>query len=180
MSPVNYTPTAARRPSDARTQRARRVENPENAEPENLSDRIVHGHELRAVRGGALDLDFLDHFRNPVHHVVSGQDLHAERHEVGHGAAVTDAFEHLRSDQRDRFRMIQLEAARPPAPGHVRGCKNQQLVDLAFGEPHRASDCKLHMDVDARRSSAWRDGSERRYAGEEGDMRRVAGRFVFE
>src|SRR5439155_25200528 len=32
-------------------------------------DRVVHGHELGAVRKRGLDLDVVDHFGNAVHHL---------------------------------------------------------------------------------------------------------------
>ena len=60
----------------------------------------------------------------------------AEAHDLGHRSAVADHLENLRRDERDRFGMIQLQAARAPLPRQLAGGKNQQLVDFARSEMH--------------------------------------------
>ena len=52
--------------------------------------------------------------------------------------AVANQLEDLRGDERDRFGMIQLEAAGPPLARQLAGGKNQQLVDFSRGQMHGA------------------------------------------
>src|SRR6185369_5262766 len=103
-----------------------------------LADRIVDGHQLGAVGERALDLDLADHLRHAVHHLGAGQDPRAEVHQLRDAASVPDALEHFGADQRHGFGMIQLQAARAPPPRHVGRGEDEQLVDLALGEPHDA------------------------------------------
>ena len=58
-------------------------------------------------------------------------------HQLGDGAAVARAFEDEIGDQRDRFRMVELDAALQPAARHHRGHGDQQLVFFARREIHR-------------------------------------------
>ena len=77
-----------------------------------------------------------DHLRHALHHVGAGQDLRAERHQLRDRPAVADALEDFRGDERDGFRMIQLETTRAPPARDVGGGEDQQLVDFAFGQSH--------------------------------------------
>ncbi len=43
----------------------------------------MDGHQLGAVGKGRLDLDFRDHLRHAVHHLVAGEDRRAIAHQVG-------------------------------------------------------------------------------------------------
>ena len=60
----------------------------------------------------------------------------AEAHDLGDRSAVADQLEDLRRDQRDRFGMIQFEAARAALSRELAGGKNQQLVDFARSQMH--------------------------------------------
>src|SRR6185369_16499557 len=60
-----------------------------------LTDGIVDGNELGAVREGAFDLDFANHLRHPLHHVGARQDVRAEVHQLRDRSAVPDALEDL-------------------------------------------------------------------------------------
>ena len=53
--------------------------------------------------------------------------------------AVADHLEDLRGDERHRFGMIQLQAARAPLAREFAGRKDQQLVDFARSEMHGAA-----------------------------------------
>src|SRR5258705_2475099 len=80
---------------------------------------IVDGDELRAVGERALDLDFVNHLRHSFHHVVTPQDLRAERHQVRHRSAVADPLEHFAGDERNGLGMVQLQAPCLAPPGDV-------------------------------------------------------------
>ena len=69
----------------------------------------------------------------------AGRMVAAEAHDLGDRSAVADHLEDLRGDERDRFGMIQLQAARPALARELAGGKNQQLVDFARGEMHGRS-----------------------------------------
>ena len=47
-----------------------------------LSDRIVNGDELSAVRKGSFDLHVMDHLGNAIHDVLAFQDGCAKRHDL--------------------------------------------------------------------------------------------------
>ena len=54
-------------------------------------------------------------------------------------ATVADAFEDLGGDQRQRFGVVQLEAAGPAAASQLGGGEDEQLVLLAGGQVHWGS-----------------------------------------
>src|SRR3954470_11074345 len=100
--------------------------------------RLVNGHQLGAVGERALDLNLGNHRRDPVHHRAGVEHRRAEAHDLGDGPAVADHLEDLGGDQRDRLRMIQFQTARAPLARQLAGRKDQELVDFARGEVHRA------------------------------------------
>src|SRR5580693_6878143 len=100
------------------------------------SDRLVHGDELGAVRERRLDLDLGDHFGDAVHHLGAADDVGAGFHQFGDATPVARAFDDEIRDQRNRFGMIELDAAFEPPPRHHRRHGDQQLVFLARGELH--------------------------------------------
>src|SRR5262245_34811455 len=80
------------------------------------SNRLVHGHQLGAVREGRLDLNVVDHFGDPVHHLLAREHVRARLHQLGHGPAVACAFDDEIADQRHRLGMVELDTAlEPPA-----------------------------------------------------------------
>ena len=99
-------------------------------------NRIVYGHELCAVRKSRLDLNFVNHLGNAVHHVVSGEQLSACLHELGHRSAVARHFRDLARDVRDGFRIIQPYAARAALLCQISGQMQQQLIGLAWSQSH--------------------------------------------
>src|SRR5580658_1642023 len=75
------------------------------------SDRLVHGDELGAIGKRRLDLNFRNHFGDAVHHLRAGDDIGAALHEFGDAVAVARALENEIGNQRNRFRMVELDAA---------------------------------------------------------------------
>src|SRR5688572_29129980 len=57
------------------------------------AERLVYSDELCTVGKGRFDLDLSQHFRHAFHDLVAAQNVFAELHEVGHGAAVAGTFE---------------------------------------------------------------------------------------
>ena len=96
-------------------------------------DRIVHGHQLGAVRKRGLDLDVVDHLGHPVHDVVRAQHPAALVHELGDRLAVARALDDGEADQRHRLRVVELEAPGLAPLGQERGGRQEQLVLLAWG-----------------------------------------------
>ena len=80
----------------------------------------MDGDELGAVGKGRLDLNVVDHRGDPIHHLVGGDDMRAGLHEFGDRASVARALDHEIGDQRDRLRMVELDAALKPATRHHR------------------------------------------------------------
>src|SRR6185369_8230249 len=74
-------------------------------------DWIVHGHKLRAVGKCRFDLDVVNHLGDAIHHLCTCENLRTGVHEIGDGAAIARAFENEIRDQRNRFGMIQFDAA---------------------------------------------------------------------
>jgi len=61
----------------------------------------------------------------------------ARLHQVGHGAAIACALHHEIGNQRNRFWVVQLDAAFQPAARHHGGHGNQQLVFFSWAKVHR-------------------------------------------
>src|SRR5262249_29164686 len=101
-------------------------------------DRVMHGDELRTVGERALDLHFGDHFGHAVHHLVAAEDRAADVHELGDRAAVADQLEQLRREQRDGFGGIEAEAAREALLRDEPGLVEEELIEIAWCEPHAA------------------------------------------
>ena len=85
----------------------------------------MHGDELGAIGKGRLDLDVVDHFGDPLHHHVGCDDMRARFHEVSNAAPVARTLHHEIGDERDGFRVVQLDAARQPVAGHHGGERNE-------------------------------------------------------
>ena len=72
---------------------------------------MVNSHKFGAVREGGFHLDIGNHLGYPVHHVIACQDACAFGHQFGNGLAIACSFHDGGSDKRDRFRVIQFQAA---------------------------------------------------------------------
>src|SRR4051812_3961842 len=102
-----------------------------------LSDRVVDGDQLRAVREGGLDLDVRDHLGDPLHHVLPSKDRGAPAHQVRHGPAVPGPFHQLVGDDRDGLGIVELEAAPLPPAGQVGDHDDLELLLLARDQIHQ-------------------------------------------
>src|ERR1700722_11265768 len=104
---------------------------------EKSSDRFVHGDELGAVGKRRLDLNFRNHFGNAVHHLRARNDLAAALHQFSDAVAVACTLENEIGNERDCFRMVELDAAlKSPARDHRRH-GDQEFVLFARSEVHR-------------------------------------------
>src|SRR6185437_16045523 len=104
----------------------------------NSSYRLVHRHQLGAVRKSGFNLNFRNHFGYAVHHLRTGDDVRTFLHELGDRASVARAFENEIGDERDSFRVIELDAALEPASRHHRRHGDQKLIFFARCQIHRA------------------------------------------
>src|SRR5256885_4170387 len=93
-------------------------------------------HELAAVGKGALNLHLDDHLGNVVHDVGTAKKLTAEIHQLGYRSAVSNEFQNLRGDQRDRFGIVQAKTA-----GETLLCDNSRLMKR---ELVRFLRCEMH------------------------------------
>src|SRR5262245_35906263 len=102
---------------------------------------VMNGDELSAVGKRPFDLNFFEHLRHALHHVVAAEHGEPGFHQLGHTPAVADALEDLGRDERERLRVIELEAASAPAARNLGRGEDEELLLLAGGEVHRrASD----------------------------------------
>ena len=92
------------------------------------------------------------------HDVVTRQDPRAEGHQLGDGFSIAYAFENLRGNQGDGFRVVEFQTARFAPTSDVGGRKDQQLVDLSLGEAHAESDSRASR---RRPAGSRRPGSRR-------------------
>src|SRR5262249_52428984 len=81
-------------------------------------------------------LNLLDHLGNALHDVVAPEDRLTRCHQLGHAAAVADAFEDIGRDDRHGFGVVELEAARATTTRDLRGREDQQLLLLPRRQMH--------------------------------------------
>ncbi len=93
-------------------------------------DRVVHRHQLGAIRERALDLHFVHELGHAVHDVGPAEQLPAEVHELGHRSAVADEFENLRGDERHGFRVVQPHAPRQTLLREHASLMQRELVEF--------------------------------------------------
>ena len=104
-------------------------------------DRMVHGHQLRAVRKRAFHLHLVDHLGDAVEHVRAPEQPPSQIHQLRDRTAVADELEQLRGDERDGFDVIQAQAARQPLLRQDARLVEHELVDLAGCQMHRFTIC---------------------------------------
>src|SRR6266571_2639866 len=97
---------------------------------------IVYCHQFCAVRKGRLDLHLSEPFWHPLHDLIAAQNLSSVAHQLGHGLAITGPFQQLRTDERHRLRVIELEPPPPPPPRHLRRDKDEEFVDFTWCQMH--------------------------------------------
>jgi hypothetical protein len=86
---------------------------------------------------GGLDLDVVDHFGDAFHDFVAGDEGGAEAHEFRHRPAIARGLQQLGGDERDGFRVVELQPAGAAAAGEIAGDDDEQLFLFARGEVHR-------------------------------------------
>ena len=101
----------------------------------------MHGDELAAVWKRAFDLDLVDQLRHSFGDVFRAQELPAEVHQLGDGAAVANELEQLRGDERHRLGMVQPEAPREPLLREDAGLVKEELVDFFRSQMHGRDPC---------------------------------------
>src|SRR5262249_34341292 len=98
--------------------------------------RLMDGHELRAVRKRAFYLDLADHLAHSLHHRIEREDRRADARDLSGRLAIADELEKLGGDERNRFRMIELQATGASSSGELAGGEDDELVDLAWSQMH--------------------------------------------
>src|SRR6056297_84985 len=78
------------------------------ASPIVLTDRVMDGHQLGAVRKRGFDLDVMDHLGDARHALVRRDHMRPGLHQVGHRPTVACAFDHEIGDQRDGLGVVQF------------------------------------------------------------------------
>ena len=87
----------------------------------------------------------------PVHDVGAAEQLAAQVHQLGDGAAVADELHHLRADQRDRLGVIQAKPARQPFLREIAGLMERELVELVRCQMHEVTIFSSKIVADERR-----------------------------
>ena len=108
-----------------------------------LSDRLVHSDKLGAIRECCFNLNFRNHFGYAGHHLRSRNHMRAFLHELGHCAAVAGAFENVIADERDGFRVVELDTAFESASRHHCRHGDQKLILFARCKIHRSPFAKV-------------------------------------
>ena len=91
----------------------------------------MDGDQLGSVRERRFDLNFMDHFRDAIHDILSFQDRGPEAHQVTNRSAVTGAFEDLVGNDRNGFRIVQLKSTGLASPREVSCDDNEKLLLFA-------------------------------------------------
>ena len=96
----------------------------------------MHSDQLRAIRERRLDLDFRNHLTDAVHDIFPRQNAAAKAHDLGDALAFTGQFQQLSGDERDRFGMIEFEAAFSARTGELSGDEDQELIAFLRRQVH--------------------------------------------
>ena len=99
-------------------------------------DLLEHRDHLGALDEAALDVEERDHLGDAGQDVVGGQQPAREIADLGIGLVLPGRGQDLVGDQRHGFRMVQLEAQGPVAPGEFGGHEDGQAVHLGRGQVH--------------------------------------------
>ena len=92
--------------------------------------------QLGPIGKGGFHLDVRDHLGHAVHDIVTGEHRSALAHEMCHGLAVASTFHHGGADERNRLRVVELQATGATAFSQQRRGEDQQLVFFTRGEFH--------------------------------------------
>ena len=98
----------------------------------------MHGNELGAIGKSGFNLNVGNQLGNTVHHITPREDAAALAHQLSDGFSVACAFHYGCADERNRFWVIEFQAARA-APFSQQGSrKNQQLVFFTGSQFHES------------------------------------------
>src|SRR5579862_9526863 len=78
----------------------------------------------------------MNHLRNALHNVGSGENLATQLHDLGDALAVTREFHDLCRNNGDRFRIVQAQPSRLPLSCHFGSDINQELFLFALSKMH--------------------------------------------
>src|SRR5262245_37049167 len=92
--------------------------------------------EFGAVRKRAFHLDLSDHLAYAFHHGVQRKNRRTDARDLGNRLSVADELEDFGSDQRHRFRMIELQPARAPSTRELASAEDEELVDFTRNQMH--------------------------------------------
>ena len=73
---------------------------------------MMNSDQLRAIWESAFNLDLGNHFGDPVHHLISAQELPPQIHQFRYSPAIADKFEQLSCNECDALRLVELQATR--------------------------------------------------------------------
>ena len=96
----------------------------------------MDGDQFGAVRESGLDLDVVKHLGDALHDVVSTEHPATADHQFGDGASVAGAFEQVVGEDRDRFGVVEFQAARLSTSRQFSGVGQQQAVLFVRGQKH--------------------------------------------
>src|SRR5258708_5494611 len=92
------------------------------------ANRLMNSYELRPIRKRRFDLHIGNHFGYTLHHIAACEECCAIAHEVGDGSTVARSFKDGTRNERNRFRIVELEPACSASFGEQSGGEEQQLV----------------------------------------------------
>src|SRR5215510_2368105 len=101
-----------------------------------LANWIVDTDELGAIGERCLHLHLVNHFRDTFHDLIVPQYGAAFGHEFGNRLAVACSLHHEVRYERDRFRVVELDAPTKPPTRNQRRERDQKLVSFTRREVH--------------------------------------------
>jgi len=88
----------------------------------------MNRHQFGAVRKGRLDLHVMDHLGDAFHALRAADDMSTSLHHIRNRAPVARTLNHRIRDQRNRFGVVQLYAARQSFARHLGSHRHHQFV----------------------------------------------------
>jgi len=96
----------------------------------------MDGDQLGTIRKSCFDLNVVDHFCYPVHHLIAGKNMPAACHQRRNALAISCTFDDMVRDQRDGLGMVEFYAAfQPPARDHC-GHRDHKFIFFASRKIH--------------------------------------------
>jgi hypothetical protein len=88
------------------------------------ANRIMNRDKFRPVRKSSFHLNFVNHFCHAIHHLLPVQDFCPGTHDLSNCLSVARRFQHFSRKNRDRFNVVQFQAACLPLAREVGGKRN--------------------------------------------------------